>query len=73
MFGLVCFHLANKVHEVLWLGEKLKALSVNKVTKFVLNLDDKLNSVETVKSMISEVCIKIKRCFFGSSKISSAK
>ncbi len=55
VFGLVSFHLNDKVHEVLWLREKFQILSINQISKLVLNLDDKLNNIETVKSVVSEV------------------
>ena len=29
VFCFVCFHLSNKVHEMLWLGEKLKAFGID--------------------------------------------
>ena len=45
-FSLVRLHLLDKVHKVSWLFEELEILSINQVTKLILDLDYKLNGIE---------------------------
>ena len=68
-FSLVSFHLGNIIHEMLWLFEEFQFLSINKVAKFIFNLDNKLNSIKTVKTMISKIAIKGDRSLLGSSEV----
>ena len=69
VLGFVGLHLHDEVDEVLWLGEELKLLGIDKVAELILNLDDQLDDVETVKSVIGEQRVNTNRCFLGCSEI----
>ena len=40
VLGFVCLQLYNKVHEVLWLSEKLKLFGIDEIAKLVFYLDN---------------------------------
>merc|ERR1711967_49713 len=69
MLSLVCFHLNNEVYKMLWLREELKLLGINEVSKLILNLDNQLNNIETVETMVGECRFKGHRCFLSGSEV----
>ena len=69
VLGLVGFHLSNEVDKMFWLFEQLELLSVNKIAKFILNLDDKLNNVEGIETVVAEVALEGDGSLLGSSKV----
>ena len=69
VLGLVGFHLSNEVDKMFWLLEQLELLSVNKIAKFILNLDDKLNNVKGIETVVAEVTLEGDGSLLGSSKV----
>ncbi len=53
----VTFHLSDVIDEVFWFLEKTKLLSVDQVTQFIFDLDDELNDIKTIESVIGEADI----------------
>ena len=53
-FLLVSLHLLDEVNKMAWLLELLEVLGINKVAKFILNSDDKLDGIKRIKTMIGE-------------------
>ena len=68
-FSLISLHLSNIINEMLWLFEEFQFFSINKVSKLIFNLNNKLNSVETVKTVVSEIRINSDTSFFGGSEV----
>ena len=52
--GLVSFELLDVVNEVNWLLEELEVLGVNKVAELVLNLDNELDGIKRVKTVVGK-------------------
>ena len=69
MLGLVCLHLHNEVHKMLWLGEEFELLSIDKVSKFILNLNNELNNVEAIESVVGQRRLEGDGCFLSGSEI----
>ena len=65
----VSLHLSNKVHKMLWLLEEFELLGINQVAKFILDLDNHFDGIETVQTMIGEKAVKLNRSLLGSSEI----
>ena len=53
-FSLVGLHLGDEVNEVLGFLELVEVLSINNVAELVLNLDDQLNHIKGVKTVLLE-------------------
>ena len=58
VLSLVSFHLSNKVDKMLWLLEEFKLFSIDQISEFIFNLNDELNNIEAIKSVIDKVRIK---------------
>ena len=69
VLSLVGLHLGNEVHEVLWLLEELQLLGVDKIAKLVLNLDNQLNHVKLIESVVAEVAIEGNAGLLGGSEV----
>jgi hypothetical protein len=50
--------LSNKVDKMLWLLEEFKLFSIDQISEFIFNLNDELNNIEAIKSVIDKVRIK---------------
>ena len=68
-FLLIGFHVLDEVDKVAWLSEELKILSINHVTKLILNLNDQLNGVKRVESVVSKGAVQSETGFLGASEI----
>lgn len=53
-FVLVCFKLSDEVYKVLGLSELGQVFSINNISQFIFNLDDKFNNIERVQSVFLE-------------------
>ena len=69
VLGLVGLHLRNEIDKVLWLFEKFKFFCVNEVSKLIFNLDNELNHIETVKTVISEIAVEGDLSLFSGSEV----
>ena len=58
VLGLVSFHLSNKVDKMLWLLEEFKLFGIDQISEFIFNLNDELNNIETIKSVIGKARIQ---------------
>ena len=73
MLSFIGFHLRNIVHKVSWFVEQFKLFGVDEVTEFILNLNNELDDIKTVKTVIGESTIKVDTGFFGGSEIALNK
>ena len=69
MLSLVGFHLGNEVDKMFWLFEELELFGIDKIAEFVLNLNDELNNIKRIKSVIAEVALEGDGSLLGSSEI----
>ena len=58
VLSLVSFHLGNKVDEMLWLLEEFKLFGIDQISEFIFDLNDELNNIETIKSVVSKVRVE---------------
>ena len=65
----VCFHLGDEVDEVLRFLEKFQLLSIDQVAKLVLNLNNELDHVQGVQTVVAEVAIEGDASLLGSSEV----
>ena len=56
-----------------WFVEQFKLLGVDEVTEFILNLDNELDDIKTVKTVIGESTVEANTSFFGCSEIALNK
>ena len=56
-----------------WFVEQFKLFGVDEVTEFILNLNNELDDIKTVKTVIGESTIKVDTGFFGGSEIALNK
>ena len=69
VLGLVSLHLSNEIDKMLRFLKKLKLFSVNKIAKLVFNLDDQLDHVKGVQTVVSEVAVEGNACLLGGSEV----
>jgi hypothetical protein len=67
--SLVRFEVLDKVDKMARLLELVEVLSIDQVAKLILNANHKLNSVERVKTVVSEKRVHGDRCLFGGTEI----
>jgi hypothetical protein len=67
--SLVSLHLSDEVDEVLGLLELVKVLSINNVAKLIFNLDNKLNNIEGVETVVLELGIKSNLVLLGGTEV----
>jgi hypothetical protein len=67
--SLVGLHLGDEVNEVLRFLELVEVLSINNVAELVLNLDDQLNHIEGVKTVLLEFGFKGNLCLLGGTEV----
>ena len=67
--GLVRLEVLDEVDKMARLLELVEVLSIDKVAKLILNADHKLNSVERVKTVVSEKRVHSDGCLFGGTEI----
>ena len=72
VLSLVSLHLGNEVDEVARLGEKLELLSINKIVELILDLNDELDDVKTVETVVHERRVESHRGLLSSSEIALA-
>eukprot|EP00352_Strombidinopsis_acuminata_P006377 CAMPEP_0176361058 /NCGR_PEP_ID=MMETSP0126-20121128/17472_1 /TAXON_ID=141414 ORGANISM="Strombidinopsis acuminatum, Strain SPMC142" /NCGR_SAMPLE_ID=MMETSP0126 /ASSEMBLY_ACC=CAM_ASM_000229 /LENGTH=149 /DNA_ID=CAMNT_0017716443 /DNA_START=130 /DNA_END=579 /DNA_ORIENTATION=+ len=58
-FVLVSFHMGDEVHEMEWFLKLLQVFSINKVTKLILNTNNKLDNIEGIKTMILKAAFEV--------------
>ena len=69
--ALVGLHLGDEVNEVLGLGEFIQVLSINHVPEFILNLDNELDHIETVKAVVLEAALEGDLGLLGGAEVGS--
>lgn len=69
--ALVGLHLSDEVNEVLGLSEFIQVLSIDHVAEFILNLDNKLDDVEAVKTVVLEAALEGDLCLLGGAEVGS--
>ena len=69
--ALVGLHMGDEVNEVLGLGEFIQVLSINHVPEFILNLDNELDHIETVKAVVLEAALEGDLGLLGGAEVGS--
>lgn len=69
--ALVGLHLGDEVNEVLGLGEFIQVLSIDDVPEFILNLDNELDHIETVKAVVLEAALEGDLGLLGGAEVGS--
>ena len=69
--SFVGLHLGDEVNEVLGFLEFVEVLSINNVAELVLNLDDQLNHIEGVKTVLLEIGFKGNLRLLGGAEVVS--
>ncbi len=69
--ALVGLHLGDEVNEVLGLGEFIQVLSIDHVPEFILNLDNELDHIETVKAVVLEAALEGDLGLLGGAEVGS--
>ncbi len=69
--ALVGLHLGDEVNEVLGLGEFIQVLSIDHVPEFILNLDNELDHIETVKAVVLETALEGDLGLLGGAEVGS--
>ncbi len=69
--ALVGLHLGDKVNEVLGLSEFIQVLSIDHGPEFILNLDNELDHIETVKAVVLEAALEGDLGLLGGAEVGS--
>lgn len=69
--ALVGLHLGDEVNEVLGLGEFIQVLSIDHVPEFILDLDNELDHIETVKAVVLEAALEGDLGLLGGAEVGS--
>ena len=69
VLAAVRLHLRDEVHEVLGLREELQLFSVDQVAQFIFDLNDQLDDVEAVQSVVFELGVQGDRCLLGGPEV----
>ena len=66
---LIGFHLGDEVNEMLGLGELVEILGINNVTKLVLNLNDQLNHIKGIETVVLKLRVEGYLCLLCGAEI----
>ena len=69
MLSFIGLHLRDEIDEMLWLFKELQFFSIDQVAKLILDLNDQLNSVKTVETVVSEIAIEGDASLLSGSKV----
>ncbi len=69
--ALVGLHMGDEVNEVFGLGEFIQVLSIDNVPEFILDLDNELDHIETVKAVVLEAALEGDLGLLGGAEVGS--
>ena len=69
MLSFIGLHLRDEIDEMLWLFKELQFFSIDQVAKLILDLDNQLNSIETIKTVVSKIAIEGNASLLSGSKV----